>query len=638
MIVFNGIQLDTYENSLKGLIIKKSLSAIDNLSDRKGTASTEFDLPRTAKNELAFENIGTDGAQTTAIGDAQIYIDNNFYSAGKLYVRGYSDGKYRALFMGRELDLLAELKAKPMAELFDYTYLGVFTDAVIRPRCGSFGTTANGIDYAYSSPFNDSNEANSEFDKYHVAPCFKMVDLLELIFANNGITIESNALALPYFANALISDFSGHKAANTFAGATLTPTGNLNTGNIGNAVLSSNVTRSGDDYVLGATVSKLKVMLDIDYSGGDEVEYTQFFIDIVNNTGTPQTEYRTAVFESGGILQEGNNQFEIEFDETLSSGWYLNFRYLVRPKTGFTAPFTGYSLVVNNAVIMAGDADEGDYVYFGDYLPKYSQAEFISKFLKHFNLVLDINDTVATIELKDNGIQPNTANVALTGIYSTTIDITDKVDAVTDVGIEYVQASQVLLKQPFIASNNVKYIKTLPNQDFGSYLYNLDSFDRTGVQNIEGGFNTIFDDVDFLYSSLSYTDIITTPAPGFVVDIKNEWSNLIFHFTNFTASALFTYNATFNRDFQNQVGSPSNIATFTVYGGLIRMNLLWRTLFIGSLELIKDNKIKTVRFYDHLGTLASFQNRFVIKNQVYKLLEFQYDVQTKLVNAKMQLI
>jgi hypothetical protein len=255
-------------------------------------------------------------------------------------------------------------------------------------------------------------------------------------------------------------------------------------------------------------------------------------------------------------------------------------------------------------------------------------------------LVLDVNDTVAKIELKDNGIQPNTANVPLTGIYGTTIDITDKVDAVTDVGIEYVQASQVLLKQPFIVSNNVKYIKTLPNQDFGSYLYNLDSFDRTGVQTIEGGFNTIFDDLDSFYSSINFIIPFVTPPEGFLVDRKNEWSNLAFHFTdlNFNPFAIYTYNAISTGVYNNQAGGTTTIDRFTVYGGLIRMNLLWRTLFIGSLELIKDNKIKSVRFYDHLGTLASFQNRFVIKNQVYKLLEFQYDVQTKLVNAKMQLI
>jgi hypothetical protein len=639
MILFNGQILDTYENTLKGLVVKKSLASINNLSDRKGTASTEFDLPRTARNELIFSNISVEGAQAQVIGDCSILIDNNIYTQGKLYVKGYNDNSYKALFMGAELDLLAELSKKPMREIFKYDVLGTFTDAVIRPLAGAFGTTSNGIRYAYGSPFNDSNEANSELDKYHLAPCFKMVDLVEHILNENGFSVSSNALALPYFDNALISDFKGHKAANTFAGATLTPTGQLNEGNIGNVVLSSNVTRSGNDYILGAAVSKLAISLDIDYNGGVEVEYTQFFIDIIDNTGTPNVAFRTAVFESGGFLQPGNNQFKIEISEPLSSGWIINFRYLVRPLTGFTAPFTGYSLVVNNAVIEAGDADEGDYVYFGNYLPEYSQADFLQRYLKHFNLVLDIIGDEVIIELKDNGIVPNTNAQALQGIASNTVDITDSVRNIKDVSIEYLQASEVLFKQPIIETDTIKYINTLQNQGFGSYLFNLNSFNKKSTQTLEGGFNTIYDDVDEIYSSITFSAVSPSPpTPPYIPPPyrKNEWSNLIFHFTGITI--LSSYNVLVSRTYQNQVGASSFISTFTAYGGHLRMNSLWDTLFLGTLNSIKDNKIRSINLYDHTGALMDFRNKYIIENQVYKLLEYQYDIKTKAVNAKIQLI
>ena len=60
MITFNGIELDYKEDALSGLVIKGGLTKIENLTDRTGTASTQFTLPRTAKNELAFGNITTE--------------------------------------------------------------------------------------------------------------------------------------------------------------------------------------------------------------------------------------------------------------------------------------------------------------------------------------------------------------------------------------------------------------------------------------------------------------------------------------------------------------------------------------------------------------------------------------------------
>ena len=75
MITYNGIELDYKEDALSGLVIKGGLTKIENLTDRTGTASTQFTLPRTAKNELAFGNITTEGAQTQTSGEAYITIE-----------------------------------------------------------------------------------------------------------------------------------------------------------------------------------------------------------------------------------------------------------------------------------------------------------------------------------------------------------------------------------------------------------------------------------------------------------------------------------------------------------------------------------------------------------------------------------
>ena len=53
MITYNGIELDYQSDALNSLVIKGGLTKIDNLTDRTGTSSTQFNLPRTAKNELA---------------------------------------------------------------------------------------------------------------------------------------------------------------------------------------------------------------------------------------------------------------------------------------------------------------------------------------------------------------------------------------------------------------------------------------------------------------------------------------------------------------------------------------------------------------------------------------------------------
>ncbi len=82
MINYNGIDLDYYDSSLKGLVVKGGLTKIDSLGDRTTISSTEFELPRTANNELAFGNITTEGAQGSAFGSAYIKLDGNVFETG----------------------------------------------------------------------------------------------------------------------------------------------------------------------------------------------------------------------------------------------------------------------------------------------------------------------------------------------------------------------------------------------------------------------------------------------------------------------------------------------------------------------------------------------------------------------------
>jgi hypothetical protein len=110
MITYNGIELDYQSDALNSLVIKGGLTKIDNLTDRTGTSSTQFNLPRTAKNELAFGNITTEGAESQTNGTAYITIDGNIFSKGILYVMGYDNNNFKCLFMGSDNDLIGTLK------------------------------------------------------------------------------------------------------------------------------------------------------------------------------------------------------------------------------------------------------------------------------------------------------------------------------------------------------------------------------------------------------------------------------------------------------------------------------------------------------------------------------------------------
>ncbi len=165
MINYNGIDLDYYDSSLKGLVVKGGLTKIDSLGDRTTISSTEFELPRTANNELAFGNITTEGAQGSAFGSAYIKLDGNVFATGTLYIKGYNDNNFQCIFFGADGDLIKTLKDAPLYSLFPKTYQFGYTDVsfklAIENEIG--GSLGQDIRFHYGHPFLSELEADGEF-------------------------------------------------------------------------------------------------------------------------------------------------------------------------------------------------------------------------------------------------------------------------------------------------------------------------------------------------------------------------------------------------------------------------------------------------------------------------------------------
>jgi hypothetical protein len=54
-----------------------------------------------------------------------------------------------------------------------------------------------------------------------------------------------------------------------------------------------------------------------------------------------------------------------------------------------------------------------------------------------------------------------------------------------------------------------------------------------------------------------------------------------------------------------------------------------------TLDQKKNNKIIEVIFRDELGTIVSNRKEYIYKDQVYKIVEWSYDIIKKLVKAKL---
>ena len=181
--------------------------------------STQFTLPRTAKNELAFGNITTEGAQTQTSGEAYITLEGNIFSKGVLYVTGYDNDNFKCLFMGQDNDLIKTFKNTPFRETFNAGFQLTYTDANIRTALQSTvsATLGEDIQYHFGHPQLDILEADGEFKFLNIAPYFSVKYLLHKMFKDQGVDLVSNFLDSDYGESLDWSNFNGtHLSSNTY--------------------------------------------------------------------------------------------------------------------------------------------------------------------------------------------------------------------------------------------------------------------------------------------------------------------------------------------------------------------------------------------------------------------------------------
>jgi hypothetical protein len=163
----------------------------------------------------------------------------------------------------------------------------------------------------------------------------------------------------------------------------------------------------------------------------------------------------------------------------------------------------------------------------------------------------------------------------------------------------------------------------LPYQKVGSYLYQLNSFNNNSIEVYEGGFNTLFDyidysSVDFAQSGLSYS----TTWEGYISS----------RFGYFSEVYDEQYAAV---DYINIDTTTTSVTPLINWSRPVWFSRTWKYLFINTLNQKKNNKIIEVTFKDELGTIVSNRREYIYKDQVYKIVEWSYDIIKRLVKAKL---
>ena len=629
MINYNGIDLDYYDSSLKGLVVKGGLTKIDSLGDRTTISSTEFELPRTASNELAFGNINTEGAQGSAFGSAYIKLDGNVFATGTLYIKGYNDNNFQCIFFGADGDLIKTLKDAPLYSLFPKTYQFSYTDVSFKLAIESEigGSLGQDIRFHYGHPFLFALEADGEFKIENVAPFFNIRHMLYKMMQDNGLTLNSNFLDSDYGKSLDYSEFDAkHLSSNGFEnGTNQVPTSfignsiwlNLGTPLVGNATIteSSLAPLPGYAYELSREITSLKMSGSFQYTQG-ELDSAQMFVKLIH--GVSGAVYNSIQLgRTGAMLQEGENPFSFEWSTPLPIGSSIVIGVLL--STSASYPLVGSSIICNEITMSHDNIQSGDGIYLGDYISKRTQLDFLKGVIKQFNLVLDIDGDNAYLELQDEGYQPVGTATILPSISVDEFDLTNLISASEDVNIDYLQGDLIYLNQKLNGTDYTDSLGIFPNQDYGSYLFNLNTFGSQEVDNYESYFNAMLDSDSFSNNLEGKGDYITS------------WSNCIS--SRFRYSG--TYDGTINLDYINIGGGTTNLDCLSNWSKPIMFAETWDSLFLNTLEQKKNNKIKAVVFKDELGTIISNRRTYIIDNQKYKLIDWDFDLQTKLVKANL---
>jgi hypothetical protein len=329
-------------------------------------------------------------------------------------------------------------------------------------------------------------------------------------------------------------------------------------------------------------------------------------------------------FDSGGGLQQGFNSLKFEFSEIFLKDDYIEFEHRIVTDESF--PLSNFNLEITEANIQTDMEVSGGVLWFGNYVDNVSQFDFLKGILNDFNLVLDIEGNIARIELQQNA-ENFVTYLSIGGLEEIIEDITDKIEWETNVNIDYLQAGLVHLRQSFIESKKAKEVEVLNFQTFGSFLFNLNSFNNKDVATFESFFNTCYNWFDLVVG------VGVSGVLGAELDYLNKWDKLLMW--------RIGTNNIFDEDQSTTLtdldGVDFSTTIFYMQGRFNRFSYTWNRLFKNTLELRKNNKIKQVKLYDHNGDIMSFRKKYQIRNQTYKLLEFEFDVVSKLVKAKLQL-
>jgi hypothetical protein len=276
-------------------------------------------------------------------------------------------------------------------------------------------------------------------------------------------------------------------------------------------------------------------------------------------------------------------------------------------------------------MIIAHDGIQvGDALNWANYASKETQFDFLKKFLVQFNCVLDIDGDQAYIELQDAGVEPiGTGPASLPSIASSQFDLTPLVEENTTTEVEYLKGDLVYLSQKIASNNYVDEQEIFKYQKIGSYLFVLNTFSNNRIEVYEGGFNTLFDYIDFSIvdfglSGLSYSttwESYVSSRFGYFDEVYNE-----------------TYGT---MSFINSNLSTTNVDALINWSRPVWFSRTWKALFKNTLEQKKNNKIIEVIFRDELGTIVSNRREYIYKDQVYKIVEWSYDIIKKLVKAKL---
>ena len=632
MITYNGIELDYRADTLQSLIIKGGLTKIDNLTDRTGTSSTQFNLPRTAKNELAFGNITTEGSELTTSGSAFITLEGNVFSQGVLYVQGYDQDNFKCLYMGNDNDFIGTIKDLPLKNAFNQTAQHTYSDANIQNwmENGDTVSLGTGVSAYWGHPMFESIPVNSRTFE-NTAPFFSIRHILYRIFFNQGITLNSNFLNSDYGQSLDWSNFDGtHLSHNGFTNGSNSITAsagdyvNLGTALGGNnSITPTTFIGSSLKYVLNNDITKLDIYGEVDFTSSEEIDRCQLTIIIFRPTAIGK--FTTgAISNDAGILQEGKNYLNFSIEHDLAANDFILFNYRTTLKSGYSFPISGGNITFSQMTITHDNPQLGDALNWANYAGNQTQLEFLKKFLVQYNCVLDVDGDQAYIELQDEGTEPvGTSPASLPSIASEQYDLTNIAEENTTTDIDYLRGNLVYLNQKITETTYIKEQQFFPYQKMGSYLFRLNSFANNSVETYEGGFNSLFDYVDFSTSALSYSAS---------ADYATTWDDCVSNrFGNGNV-----YNEQYSAfDWKPSHGGHTSVTPLVHWSRPSWYNQTWRSLFINTLNQKKNNKIIEVIFRDELGTIVSNRKEYIFNNQVYKIVEWNYDIIKKLVKAKL---